>query len=205
MQFVPLLENPVLHRQWWPPWVLMHLPWPLQAELELHSLTSARAYDWHKALAFVRSRALKCTAWCIENWFSDITRCMQLQVHPMTSENQFHCTRLYAWLLSWDLDRSNVCLEDICKVRALFEHDCWTARIFIVEKSFQKTQKWSSVYWENRGKTFRRLRHRRFELHFCVFWKDFSTIMHVKSKRSFNLLRIMIVYRMDVELSSIKK
>ena len=28
--------------------------------------------------------------------------------------------------------------------------------------------------------------------HFCVFWKDFSTIMHVKSKRSFNLLKPLL-------------
>ena len=33
---------------------------------------------------------------------------------------------------------------------------------FFVEKSFQKTQKWSWVYSENRAKTFRRLRHHRF-------------------------------------------
>ena len=29
------------------------------------------------------------------NWFSDVTRCMYFQVHPVTSENQFHCSWLY--------------------------------------------------------------------------------------------------------------
>ena len=43
------------------------------------------------------------------------------------------------------------------RLKDLFDFTC-----MIVEKSFQKTQKWSSVYWENRAKTFRRLRHRRF-------------------------------------------
>ena len=29
------------------------------------------------------------------NWSSDVTRCMQLRCIQRTSENQFHCTRLY--------------------------------------------------------------------------------------------------------------
>ena len=43
------------------------------------------------------------------------------------------------------------------RLKDLFDFTCMFA-----EKSFQKTQKWSSVYSKNRAKTFRRLRYRQF-------------------------------------------
>ena len=42
------------------------------------------------------------------------------------------------------------------RLKDLFDFTC-----MIAEKSFQKTQKWSSVYSKNGAKTFRRLRHRQ--------------------------------------------
>ena len=40
-------------------------------------------------------RVRTCTAWCSEIGFL-MSLVHAIQVHPLTSENQFHCTRLYS-------------------------------------------------------------------------------------------------------------
>ena len=62
------------------------------------------------------------------------------------------------------------------RLKDLFDFTC-----MIVEKYFQKTQRWSSVYSENRAKTFRRLRHqnrrwRRRRKVFCpILWINWTS------------------------------
>ena len=59
-----------------------------------------------------------CTVWC--NEIGSLTSLMHVTlVHPVTAENQFHCTRLYAVVLSANMEQSTICREPPTHLRLL--------------------------------------------------------------------------------------